>query len=128
MDPAFAAYGYGLMAGLGGGNSVGGNDASSTLTNNESGIVNESTPSHLFEGHQQHSQNIQQDMGQQQQQQSSNQSIGSIHHHLSTGIHHSHNHGLGHQQSEHNNGNNNNNNTNNGGTSTSVQIPQGIQE
>ena len=132
MDPAFAAYGYGLMAGLGGANSVvAGNDASSSLTNNESGIVTESTPSHLFEGHQQqHSQNIQQDMGhpQQQQQQSSNQSIGSIHHHLSTGIHHNHNHGLGHEQSEHNNGNNNNNSTNNnGGTSTSVQIPQGMQ-
>jgi hypothetical protein len=127
MDPAFAAYGYGLMAGLGGANSVGGNDASSSLTNNVSGIANESTPSHLFEGHQQHPQNIPQDMGQQQQQQqSSNQSIGSIHHHLSTGIHHSHNHGLGHEQSEHNNGNNNNNNNNNnGGTSTSVQIPQG---
>ena len=130
MDPAFAAYGYGLMAGLGGVGNVGGSEGVSSLANVESGIASESTPSHLFEGHQQHhhntqgaTQHIHQGIGQQQPQQSSNQeNIGAIHHHISTGIHQNHSHELGgHEQSEHNNGNNNTN----GGTSTSVQIPQG---
>ena len=131
MDPAFAAYGYPLMAGLGNSSNVGGIENASSLVNNENGVVSESNSSHLFEGHQQHhsqgggpqqSSNIHhENMGQQQQ--SNSQSIGSIHHHLSTtGIHH--NHGLGHEQSDNNNGNNNHTN---GGTSTSVQIPQGIK-
>ena len=121
MDPAFAAYGYGII-GLGSASSVGGGDSASSMTNNDSGIGNESTTStHLFQGphhHSQATQNIQHDLGQQQ---AGNPTIGGIHHHISSGIHHNHSQGLSHQQSEHNNGNNNNN----GGTSTSVQIPQG---
>ena len=125
MDPAFAAYGYGLMAGLGGSStSVSGSEPASSLTNTDSGIGSESTSSHLFESHQQHPQNLQQqqDMGQQQphQQQSSNQSLNSIHHHLSTSSIH-HNHG-GVDQSDNSNGNINNSN---GGTTTSHDIPQG---
>ena len=127
MDPAFAAYGYGLMAGLGGStSSVSGSEAPSSLTNNDSGIGSESTSSHLFESHHQHPQNLQQDnMGQQQQQQphqqqSSNQSLNSIHHHLSTSSIH-HNHG-GVDQSDNSNGNINNSN---GGTNTSHENPQG---
>ena len=123
MDPAFAAYGYGLMAGLGGGtSSVGGSEPASSLTNNDSGIGSESASSHLFDSHHQHSQNLQQqDMGQPHQQQSTNQGLGSIHHHLSTSSIH-HNHG-GLDQSDNTNGNATNNS--NGGTTTSVQIPQG---
>ena len=125
MDPAFAAYGYGLMAGLGGSStSVSGSEPASSLTNTDSGIGSESTSSHLFESHQQHPQNLQQqqDMGQQQphQQQSSNQNLSSIHHHLSTSSIH-HNHG-GVDQSDNSNGNINNSN---GGTTTSHDIPQG---
>ena len=135
MDPAFAAYGYPLMAGLANSSNVGGIENASSLVNNENGVVSESNSSHLFEGHQQHhsqgggpqqSSNIHHENMGQQQQQSNSQSIGSIHHHLSTtGIQHNHNnHGLGHEQSDNNNGNNNNTN---GGTSTSVQIPQGMK-
>ena len=117
MDPAFAAYGYGIM-GLGGTSAVGSGDSASNMSNNDSGGGSESIAPHIFQGqhrHSQNSQNLLQDLGQQQ---SANQTVGGIHHHISSSTQHNHSHNLG--QTEQGNGNNHNR-----GTSTSVQIPQG---
>ena len=117
MDPAFAPYSYGIM-GLGGTSTVGSGDSATNMSNNDSGGGGESITPHMFQGqhqHSQNSQNLQRGLGQQQ---AANQTVGGIHHHISSSTHHNHRHNLG--QPEQGNGNNNN-----GGTSTSVQIPQG---
>ena len=120
MDPAFAAYGYGLM-GLGGANTTGSVDN----TSNDNGGVAESASSQLFQGHLHHSshqtnvhnlQQQQQDLGQSGAQQTT--VGGGLPHHMSTNAHH--NHGLANAQGDHGCGNNNNVRPNN-----SVQIPQG---